>query len=145
MSNSIITYGEKTINAKDFVLFVSLATFSENLKKKSLPKWFNIYLEEVVDVVLDIKPIGWAYLDLEEYFETEEKRIFFIDLINKHLEYLDKIGIDKIEARYINSLLHLEDIEKLDNDFYLEIKPIKDCLEKIVFLLDDNSPDGADI
>ncbi|GEM59289.1 hypothetical protein B0A78_13990 [Flavobacterium columnare NBRC 100251 = ATCC 23463] len=138
MSNSIITYGEKKINTKDFVLFVALAFFLGNLKRDSLPEWFNRYLEEVIDVVLDVKPIGWAYLDLEEYFETNEKKIFFINLINGYIQNLNEKGIDRIEAHYINNLLHLEDIEKLDNNFYLEIKPIKECLQNIIFLLDDN-------
>jgi len=137
MSNSIINYKNKYFNPNDSILILSLYQLRRFTNEENIPNWFHQYLTNVVDEIIESLPIGWCDLELDEYFESKYKNIFFIDLIKRCITNLNIKNINFINNDEINKLFKLEGIEKWDEKRYILISDIVECLKDLILLLDE--------
>ncbi|RTY85986.1 hypothetical protein [Flavobacterium sp. GT3R68] len=137
MSNSIIKYKSKYFNPNDCILIMSLCQIKEFIKGIDLPVWVSQYFVDVIDVIIDVQPIGWCDLELDEYFDSQHKNIFFINLLKECISNLNKRADDWIRYEEVNNLFKLEGIEKWGEKNYILIQDVTDCLGDLVLLLDE--------
>lgn len=99
MASSIIEYKKKYIDVNDNILLLTLFYIKESSKElNEKPEWFLTYINEVIDSVILSKPIGWGYMDLDEYINNNEKFIFFKSILNNC-----KLHILNNNEKYINN------------------------------------------
>ena len=137
MSNSIIKYRSKYFNPNDCILIMSLCQIKESIKDIDFPVWFSQYLIDVIDVIIDIQPIGWCDLELDKYFDYQYKNLFFVNLLRECISNLNKRKDDRINYEEVNNLFKLEGIEKWGEKNYILIQDITNCLGELIILLDE--------
>lgn len=138
MSNSIINYKNKYFNTNDSILIMSLCKIKENFHKENAPKWFHDYFSDVIDGIIDDKPIGWCDLELDKYFDSNDKNIFFIHLIGETIFELKNKKEEIIEYDEVNRLFKLEGIERWGIKNYIKIEEVIQCLSNLCLLLDES-------
>jgi hypothetical protein len=107
MASSIIEYRKKYLDVNDNVLLLTLFYIKESsnyLNEK--PEWFLSYIEEVIDVVIDSKPIGWGYMDLDEYITDDKKYSYFSDVLNNCKKFILDKNQKYVDNQIITTILH---------------------------------------
>lgn len=140
MATSIINYEGKNLDVDDNILQVSLyfiKKVSGEISDK--PTWFVKYTKEVIDSMLSVQPIGWGYMDLEEYLISKNEKDFFLNIIDNCIKYLKNRTSKIVNHDEINEILNLEGIEKWNEKHYLEINVIIYFLENIKLLINDST------
>ena len=140
MATSIINYEGKHLDVDDNILQVSLyfiKKISGEISDK--PNWFVKYTKEVIDSMLSVQPIGWGYMDLEEYLISKNEKDFFLNIIDNCIKYLKNRTSKIVNHGEINEILNLEGIEKWNEKHYLEINVIIYFLENIKLLINDST------
>jgi|SRR5690606_12636042 len=137
MATSIIRYKKKKIDINDNLLIFSLYFIKVVAKSKDLPRWFEEYIENVIDVVIDLRPVGWGYMKLEEYLVDDEinRKPFYLEILNDTITYLKRRKsdiVDNIEANYI---LDLKGVEKWEEESFVKNEYIIEFLEEVKNLL----------
>jgi hypothetical protein len=140
MSNSIINYENKYINPNDNILIMSLCMLKEYTRVTNyfMPTWLKQYFIDVIDVIIDVKPIGWSDLELDTYFNTDERKKNFIEILKLCIIYLNQKDTKFIGHKEVNHLFKLEGIEKWGEKNYILITEITGFLNDLVLLLDND-------
>lgn len=135
MATSIINYKGNFINVNDNILIFSLYYLRMSSSNFKLPAWYIDYTTKVINVIIDVKPIGWGYLDLEEYLINKKRKQFFIKMLRESIVFFDENRISKIDSSTANNILKIEgDYAWKDSDF-LNINYLKDFITKLIMLL----------
>lgn len=141
MATSIIEYNKKYLDVNDNILIFSLYFIKIVAVNKDIPNWFKDYKENVIDVMINMRPVGFGYMDLEEYLaEDDNKKQFYLEVINDTIIYLKRRKsdiVDNIEANYI---LSTKGLERWKETSFIKTEHIIKFLEDIKILLDDNTP-----
>lgn len=141
MAVSIIKYKEKYLDVNDNILIFGLYFIKTTTISKVLPDWFKEYIENVIDVVIDIRPVGWGYMKLEEYLTKDERhKLFYLDVLNDTIIYLKRRKSDIVDNIEVNYVLNLKDIERWDEDDYIKTEYIIRFLEDLIIILNDKTP-----
>lgn len=135
MATSIISFKEKRIDVNDNFLLLGLYFIKQVASNMVVPNWFKDYNENVIDVMLDVKPIGWGYMDLDEYIIANERKIFFIGLIDGTINQLERRDSKKISYEEVNKSLSLTGLEKWKEKHYVDLNHIIVFLENVKTLL----------
>ncbi|MEP0266049.1 hypothetical protein [Dokdonia sp.] len=138
MSTSIIRYNDKYIDPNDFILILGLSLFKESVRNKGVLLWFENYLKDIIDPIIDIKPVGWVTLSLEDNLNSKERRIYLIKLLDDSIKYIKENYEEQINATQINRLMKLEGREKRPEKAFITRINITDVLEDIILLLNDD-------
>lgn len=138
MSTSIIDFKNSYVDYNDGLLITSLAFLKYFSSKKILPQWYKIYEQEVIIPILNIKPVGYTELSLNEYLVDDEKLTFFIDLLNhtksEILKRYDKS--DKIEIKDCKELIEISFIDDyVIHDYIINFDNIIKTFESLAELL----------
>lgn len=139
MASSIISFNNKRVDVNDNFLLLGIYFIKINILKRKRPVWVNDYLENVIDEVLDIKPIGWGYMDLEENLTNNERKKIFIDILDDTRLGLKQRQKGKIDFNEVNEILNLEKSEEWNEQHFVEVDSILRFLDKIKALVDDNT------
>ncbi len=142
MATSIIDYNNKHLDIDDNILVFSLYFIKLVAVSKDLPDWFKDYIEKTIDVVIDVRPVGWGYMDLEEYLlESPSKKQFYTGVLDDTINYLKHHRksdiVDNIEANYV---LKTKGLERWSEKNYIDTKYIIRFLEDVKILLNDDTP-----
>lgn len=140
MATSIIDYKKKYLDINDNILIFSLYFIKIVAKSRDLPDWFANYIENVIDVVIDVRPVGWGYMSLEEYLlDDKEKKEFYIEMVKETVNYLKRRKSNILDNVEVNFILNTEGLERWKEKQYLDTKHIIRFLKDVVILLDDNT------
>ncbi|WP_308993703.1 hypothetical protein QLS71_008005 [Mariniflexile litorale] len=140
MATSIIRFKEKRIDINDNFLLLGLSYIKQSATGKDNPNWFNLYIDNVIDEMLDIKPVGWGYMELDTYIIDSERKKFFIDVIDNTIDVLKNRDSNTVDFTEANRLLNLKGLEAWKEKHYVEIEYILRFLDDLKILLDDNTP-----
>ncbi len=141
MATSIIKYKDKYIDVNDNILILGLYFIKKVAINKDLPDWFKKYIKKVIDVIIDIKPIGWGYMELEKYLsKDEERKLFFLEILNATITYLKRHKSDIIDNIEVNYILNLKDIEIWNENDYIKTEYVIKFLKDVKIILNDNTP-----
>lgn len=133
MSTSILTFKSKYKIINDTMLILALHYFRKKYKTDDC-MWFNDYLQNVVDVIIYIKPVGWADLKLDEYVQNDYKRKFLVEKINDVIILLNPEKV--IDANEINAILRMKETEGyFIKESKLKTKEIISVLQEIILLI----------
>lgn len=138
MSTSIIDFKNSYVDFNDGLLITSLAFLKYFSLKQILPEWYKIYEQEVIIPILNIKPVGYAELSLNEYLVDNEKLTFFIELLNhtksEILKRYDKS--DRIKIKDCKELIEISFVDDyVIHDYIINFDYITKTLESLVELL----------
>jgi hypothetical protein len=132
MSKSIIKYKSTYLQLNDTVLQIGMYYLSESSRKElNIPIWYNDFLIEEVEYILDVKPVGWADLNLEEYLVNTERINYLVLMLNNAINFLNKIEV--ISNDDFNQILMMEEkegyiVKKSD----LKASVVSELLRKII-------------
>lgn len=140
MATSIINYHGRNLDIDDNVLQLSLYFIKESFERIiDKPVWFIKYQNEVIDSMLSIQPVGWGYMDLEEFLISKNEKDFFISIIDSCINDLGNRKSKIIGHLEVNKILNLKGIEKWNEKHYIEITQIIFFLDNIKILIDDST------
>lgn len=140
MATSIINYHGRNLDIDDNVLQLSLYFIKESFERIiDKPVWFIKYQNEVIDSMLSIQPVGWGYMDLEEFLISKNEKDFFISIIDSCINDLGNRKSKIIDHLEVNKILNLKGIEKWNEKHYIEITQIIFFLDNIKILIDDST------
>ncbi|MBJ6369855.1 hypothetical protein [Snuella sedimenti] len=140
MATSIIGFKEKRIDIDDNFLLLGLSYIKQSSESKNNPDWFKDYVNNIIDVMLDVKPVGWGYMELDDYIIDDERKVFFNDLIDKTIDGLKNRDSNIIDFKEVNYLLDLKGLELWKEKHFVDVEYVLRFLDDLKILLDDNTP-----
>jgi hypothetical protein len=135
MSRSFIDYKDTYFEVGDRLMILSLHFLKVISEKDPVkPNWFEEYVEKVVDVIIEVKPIGWIVLDLDQYFIDSGRIAYFVDLIEQTKVFL--LGKKYVYVYELNEILSREGSKTIEfENFQLKTSLLIAVLDQLKGLL----------
>lgn len=139
MSKSLLKFRDCSQWVDDKQLVIASYFMLQMVRSKKLPTWLYQYLDNVIKLIYEAKPVGWADFELDKYLKTKMEVEELISFINNCINELPNPR-SRVSTSLLKKILYESDY----NRYYVKesnitYQYIVDVFRKIIDVVNGSS------